>query len=118
APIFHFSEYEVETMKRLAKLYKTPQWQLERLLSRFVDLHHRVITSVILPVESYSLKSLANWIGFHWRDPGISGEQCVCWYDQWLKTEDRTLLSSILRYNEDDCRATLYLKNWLLEFLG
>ena len=118
APIFHFSEYEVETMKRLAKLYETPQWQLERLLSRFVDLHHRVISSVIFPVESYSLKSLANWIGFHWRDPGISGEQCVCWYDQWLKTEDRTLLSSILRYNEDDCRATLHLKNWLLEFLG
>jgi predicted RecB family nuclease len=118
APIFHFSEYEVETMKRLAKLYQTPQWQLERLLSRFVDLHHRVITSVILPVESYSLKSLGNWIGFHWRDPGISGDQCVYWYDQWLKTEDRTLLSSILRYNEDDCRATLYLKNWLLEFLG
>lgn len=118
APIFHFSEYEVETVKRLAKLYRTPQGQLESLLSRFVDLHHRVITSVILPVESYSLKSLANWIGFHWRDPGISGEQCVYWYDQWLKTEDRTLLSSILRYNEDDCRATLYLKNWLLEFLG
>ncbi len=118
APIFHFSEYEVETMKRLAKLYQTPQGQLESLLSRFVDLHHRVVTSVILPVESYSLKSLANWIGFHWRDPGIGGDQCVCWYDQWLKTGDRTLLASILRYNEDDCRATLYLKNWLLEFLG
>ncbi|WP_267382864.1 TM0106 family RecB-like putative nuclease [Cyanobacterium sp. uoEpiScrs1] len=118
APIFHFSGYEVETMKRLAKLYKTPQQQLERLLSRFVDIHYHVITSVILPVENYSLKSLANWIGFNWRDPGISGDQCVCWYDQWLKTEDHSLLSSILRYNEDDCRATLYLKNWLLEFLG
>lgn len=118
APIFHFSEYEVETIKRLGKLYPTPRWQIDGLLSRFVDLHHRVTTSVILPVESYSLKSLANWIGFHWRDPGIGGDQCVCWYDQWLKTGDRTLLASILRYNEDDCRATFYLKNWLLEFLG
>jgi uncharacterized protein len=116
APIFHFSEYEVETIKRLAQLYSTPKKQIERLLSRAIDLHHYVIHSVTLPVESYSLKSLANWLGFHWRDRGIGGDQCVCWYDQWLKTGDRRLLEAILRYNEDDCRATLHLKNWLVEF--
>ncbi|ACK68804.1 conserved hypothetical protein [Gloeothece citriformis PCC 7424] len=116
APIFHYSEYEVETIKRLANLYHTPQEQLESLLDRCVDLHKQVINSVFLPVESYSLKSLANWLGFQWRDPGVSGDQCVCWYDQWLTTGDRNLLDSILRYNEDDCWATFHLKNWLVEF--
>ena len=116
APIFHFSEYEVDTIKRLGNLYQTPKKELEHLLSRFIDLHHCVITSVIFPVENYSLKSLANWLGFHWRDPGVNGDQCVCWYDQWLTTGDRTFLASILRYNEDDCLATLHLKNWLFEF--
>ncbi|MDJ0844262.1 TM0106 family RecB-like putative nuclease [Crocosphaera sp.] len=118
APIFHFSDYEKDTIKRLGKLYKTPDPQIQHLLSRLIDLHHCVITSVILPVENYSLKSLANWLGFHWRDAGISGDQCVCWYDQWLTTGDRSCLSSILRYNEDDCLATLHLKNWLLEFFS
>ncbi len=118
APIFHFSEYEVETIKRLAKLYNTPRQQINLLLSRFVDLHHYVTHSVTLPVESYSLKSLANWIGFQWREQGSSGDQSVCWYDQWLKTGDRHFLTAILRYNEDDCRATLHLKNWLVEFLS
>ncbi|MGH2412764.1 MAG: TM0106 family RecB-like putative nuclease, partial [Microcystaceae cyanobacterium] len=117
APIFHFSEYEAETIKRLGKLYNTPRYQIEPVLSRLVDLHQRVVTSAILPVESYSLKSLANWVGFHWRDPGISGDQSVCWYDRWLKTGDRALLESILRYNEDDCRATRHLKDWLVTFL-
>ncbi|MEA5508295.1 TM0106 family RecB-like putative nuclease [Crocosphaera sp. UHCC 0190] len=117
APIFHFSEYEVETIKRLGNLYQTPPKQIEGLISRFIDLHRCVITCVIFPVESYSLKSLANWLGFHWRDPGMGGDQCVCWYDQWLKTGNRTFLASILRYNEDDCLATLHLKNWLVEFL-
>ncbi|MFM7712864.1 MAG: ribonuclease H-like domain-containing protein, partial [Microcystis sp.] len=37
--------------------------------------------------------------------------------DQWLKTGDRTLLAAILRYNEDDCRATFILKDWLVNFL-
>ncbi|MGK7876553.1 MAG: TM0106 family RecB-like putative nuclease [Xenococcaceae cyanobacterium] len=117
APIFHFSEYEVETIKRLAKLYNTPRKQIKPLLSRFVDLHQWVITSVTLPVENYSLKSLAHWLGFQWRDRGVSGAQSVCWYDRWLKTGDRALLSAILRYNEDDCRATRHLKDWLVEFL-
>lgn len=117
APIFHFSEYEVETIKRLAKLYNTSRKEIEPLLSRLVDLHQQVISSVTLPVESYSLKSLANWIGFQWRDRGASGDQSVCWYDGWLRTGDRTLLEAILRYNEDDCLATYHLKDWLVKFL-
>ena len=118
APIFHYSEYEVDTIKRLAKLYNTPKTVTQALLSCLVDLHQLVIESVVLPVESYSLKSLANWIGFYWREDKASGDQCVCWYDRWLTTGDRFWLNAILSYNEDDCRATFYLKNWLVEFLA
>jgi uncharacterized protein len=117
APIFHFSDYEVETVKRLANLYQTPQWLLQPLLSRFVDVHQRVMSTVTLPVESYSLKHLARWLGFEWRDADVTGSQCVCLYDHWLKRGDRSLLDVILRYNEDDCRATYHLKNWLVNFL-
>lgn len=117
APIFHFSDYEVETVKRLAKLYKTPSKRLKPLLSRFVDVHHQVMNTVTLPVESYSLKHLARWLGFEWRDSHITGSQCVCLYDQWLETSDRTLLEVILRYNEDDCRATQKLKEWVVCFV-
>ncbi len=118
APIFHFSDYEKDTIERLGNLYQTPDSQIKQLMPRLVDLHHCVTTSVILPVENYSLKSLANWLGFHWRDAGVSGDQCVCWYDQWLTTGDRSCLASIVRYNEDDCLATLHLKNWLAEFFS
>ncbi|MGA1622482.1 MAG: TM0106 family RecB-like putative nuclease [Synechocystis sp.] len=117
APIYHFSEYERETIKRLAKLYNTPQGLREQLLSQCVDLHHHVVQHVICPVESYSLKSLANWLGFQWRDAMASGDQSVCWYDNWLTSGDRQFLDLILRYNEDDCRATLILKDWLHQFL-
>ena len=118
APIFHFSDYEKDTIKRLGNLYGTPYPQVEDLVNRLIDLHHFVITSVIFPVENYSLKSLGNWLGFNWRDAGVSGDQCVCWYDQWLTTGDRSIIESILRYNEDDCLATLHLKNWLQEFFS
>ena len=118
APIFHFSAYEVDTIKRLSRLYGTPKIQTKALVSRCVDLHHWVTQSVILPVESYSLKSLANWLGFQWRESTASGDQSVCWYDNWLNTRDRSLLNAILSYNEDDCYATYYLKDWLVEFFS
>lgn len=117
APIFHYSEYEADTIKRLSRLYNTPKEQKKEILSRLVDLHFWATEAVVFPVESYSLKALANWIGFHWRETTGSGDQSVCWYDQWLQTQDRTLLNLILSYNEDDCRATRYLKDWLLDFL-
>ncbi len=118
APIFHYSEYEIDTIKRLAKLYQTPKILTKLLLNRFVDLHRWITESVVLPVESYSLKALANWIGFYWREENAGGDLCVCWYDAWLNTQDPTFLDAILSYNEDDCRATYYLKDWLVTFLN
>ncbi|AFZ14823.1 RecB family nuclease, putative [Crinalium epipsammum PCC 9333] len=117
APIFHYSPYETDTIKRLAKLYKTPYQQIEPVLSRCVDLHQELIDTVTLPLHGYSLKLIANWLGFNWRDPLASGSQSICWYDEWLQKGDRTLLDLILRYNEDDCRATRHVKDWLVEFL-
>ncbi|NES20451.1 MAG: TM0106 family RecB-like putative nuclease [Symploca sp. SIO3E6] len=116
APIFHFASYEVEALKRLAKLYHTPSQLMQPLLPRLIDVHQQVINTVTLPVESYSLKNLARWLGFEWRDRDISGSQCVCLYSQWLETGNRSLLEIIRRYNEDDCRATYRLKQWLVDF--
>ncbi len=118
APIFHYSEYEVETIKRLGRLYQTPQSIIQEIIPRLIDLHRKVTILVTLPVENYSLKTLANWLGFQWRDLDASGDQSVCWYDNWLKEGNRDLLFAILRYNEDDCRATYHLKTWLVNFLA
>jgi uncharacterized protein len=117
APIFHFCPYEVQTVKRLGQLYETSWRRIQQLLPRFVDLHAWVTQTVTLPVESYALKPIARWLGFNWSDPKSSGAQSIYWYSQWLATGDRTFLDQILRYNEDDCRATFHVKNWLTNFL-
>ncbi|HEY9648367.1 MAG TPA: TM0106 family RecB-like putative nuclease, partial [Chroococcidiopsis sp.] len=116
APIYHFCPYEVQTVRRLAEYYGTPFAAVEPILERFVDLHERVTRVAILPVESYALKAIARWIGFDWRNPEANGAQSIYWYAQWLSTGDRTYLDAIVQYNEDDCRATYHVKNWLVEF--
>ncbi|PIG94637.1 recombinase B [Gloeocapsopsis sp. IPPAS B-1203] len=116
APIYHFCAYEVDTIKRLGKLYHTPRQQIKTLLARFVDVYEQVTQTVALPVENYTLKAIARWLGFEWRDQQANGSHCIYWYDQWLATGDRTLLESIVRYNEDDCHATRHVKDWLIDF--
>lgn len=117
APIYHFCVYEFDTVKQMAKLYGTPNSSVNPVLNRFVDVYEQLTQSVALPVESYALKAIARWIGFEWRDQEASGAKCIYWYDQWLETGDRTLLEIIQRYNEDDCRATRRVKDWLVKFV-
>ncbi|ABA24462.1 conserved hypothetical protein [Trichormus variabilis ATCC 29413] len=117
APIYHFCVYELDTVKRLAKLYRTPYTSVNPVLYRFVDIYEHLTQSVALPIESYALKAIARWMGFEWRDKEATGAKCIYWYDQWLETGDRTLLEIIIRYNEDDCRATRKVKDWLVEFV-
>ncbi|MEH2303693.1 MAG: TM0106 family RecB-like putative nuclease [Nostoc sp.] len=116
APIYHFCVYEFDTVKRLAKLYNTPYASVRPILNRFVDVYEQLTQSVALPVESYALKAIARWLGFEWREKEASGAKCIYWYDQWLETGDRTLLEIIQSYNEDDCRATRRVKDWLVNF--
>ena len=116
APIYHFCPYEAQTVRRLSLLYGNGGVDIEALLLRFVDIHKRTVEAVALPVESYALKHLARWMGFEWRDEDANGAQSICWYDDWLRTGDRTYLNTILRYNEDDCKATYRVKDWLVNF--
>ncbi|MBE9006909.1 TM0106 family RecB-like putative nuclease [Fortiea sp. LEGE XX443] len=116
APIYHFCVYEFDTVKRLAKLYRTPYSLVNPVLNRFVDIYEQLIQSVTLPVESYALKVIARWLGFEWRDKEASGAKCIYWYDKWLETGDRSFLEIIQRYNEDDCHATRSVKDWLTNF--
>jgi uncharacterized protein len=117
APIFHFCPYEVQTVSKLAQIYDTPASLIQPLLPRFVDLHDVVTRVATLPVESYALKPIARWVGFDWRDASANGAQSIYWYTQWLATGERSFLQSILAYNEDDCRATHHIKDWLVEFV-
>jgi predicted RecB family nuclease len=118
APIFHFCAYEVQTVSRLAKLYGAPDGLIQSLQPRFFDLHEWVTRTVVLPIESYTLKLIARWLGFEWRNSAANGAQAICWYSEWLETGNEAILNDIVLYNEDDCRATHHVKEWLTEFLG
>ena len=61
----------------------------------------------------YGLKYICKFLGFSWTGALQSGGESIDWYERWCASGDREVLRQIVQYNEDDVRATLFLKEWL-----
>ncbi|ODN31178.1 recombinase RecB [Fervidobacterium thailandense] len=111
-PVYHFHQYEVQRFKKLAKRYgiDIPK----EFFKRFVDVYKLYADHVALPVPSYSLKVLARYFGFQWRND-INGRTVIDTYARYMSTGDEDILNAILVYNEDDVRATELLVSKLRE---
>jgi len=59
----------------------------------------------------YSIKALAKYWGFSWRDTNPSGAASIEWLDRWVEMDDPIIRQRVLDYNEDDCRATRVVRD-------
>jgi predicted RecB family nuclease len=83
--------------------------------AEWIDLHEQAQRQVQTE-GPLGLKQLAGAAGFEWRDENPSGEASMQWYEVASRDESDEALASrqrILEYNEDDCRATRALRDWL-----
>ena len=109
ARIFDYSKYERSTYRRLQRKYPqvcSPE-QVERLFdpARAVDLYGDVVMKATeWPTTDRSIKTLARYLGFSWRDPNPSGAASIEWYDRWCRDGTPELKQRILHYNQDDSR--------------
>ena len=82
---------------------------------QWIDLHE-LAKNQIQTEGPLGLKMLAMAAGFSWRDENPSGEASMLWYEVASRDESVEALASrsrLLAYNEDDCRATKALRDWL-----
>jgi len=72
-----------------------------------IDLYFDVVKKATeWPLYDQSIKTLAQHLGFQWRDTNPSGAASIEWYNRWVETGDPAIKQRILDYNEDDCLAT------------
>jgi len=108
--IYYYSPYERTTWRKLQKRYPDVMTEvnLENMFSPdfAVDLYLNVVKSKTeWPTNDYSIKTLATYLGFKWRDKEPSGAASIEWYHRWVETGDAAILQRIIDYNEDDCIA-------------
>jgi len=117
--LYYYTKHEKTTFRRLYKTY--PDVVTEAELESFfenpniIDLYDIIYRNTDWPLSSYSLKSIAMYLGFEWRDDTPSGALSIQWFNDYIATKDDDILKRILLYNEDDCRATMLIKDKLVE---
>ena len=128
-PVLHYGETERIQLLRLAERQGATASERDALQGRLVDVHLRLRQHWRLPVNSYGLKAVASWLGFHWSQSGADGARCLLWWRLWRQwhapsaegpppnqaLEGRHGLGRIFRYNRDDGLATWAVAHWLLE---
>lgn len=119
--VYHYADYEVSALKRLAQQHAVGESELDRLLrgGRFVDLYQVVRQGVRISKGSYSIKKVED---FYWGRTRTGGEDevtdamaSVVEYERWLaggRTE-QAILDAIRAYNREDVRSTHDLHAWL-----
>lgn len=109
--VYYYSPYERTAYKKLAE--KFPKVcsvvEVESLFAdpAMIDLYTDVVRKKTeWPTYDQSIKTLAQYLGFKWRDTHPSGAASIEWYHRWIDSSDPAIRQRILDYNEDDCMAT------------
>jgi len=115
--VYHYGTYENAAVKQLMGTYATREDKVDELLRRgvFVNLHTVVRQSLRAGVESYSLKQVEALVPYVRKAEVREGIGAVLAYERWMEQRDPNELAAIADYNEDDCRATLALRDWLAD---
>lgn len=116
ARVFHYAPHEASKLKSLAIKYATREDAVDDLLRNgvLVDLYAVVRQAMQVGEESYSLKKLERHHGFVRLEKTVrEGGGSIVAYEQWLATGDDALLEAVRAYNEEDCRSTLALRDWI-----
>ena len=112
--IYYYSKYERTWWRKLQQRYPsvvTPE-EIEAIFdpASAIDLYYDVVKKCTeWPTSDHSIKTLAKYLGFEWRDTSPSGAESIEWYHRWVETGDPDIKQRILDYNEDDCIATRVL---------
>jgi len=114
--VYHYNHTERSALESMASEDPLVERMLKTLVDEqvFVDLMQVVRNSLQAGVESYSLKHLEVLTGFRRNHEIDKGAGAVVAYEQWMDDADQRHLAAIADYNDDDVRATLALREWLV----
>ncbi|EMB16036.1 TM0106 family RecB-like putative nuclease [Rhodopirellula europaea] len=118
--IYHFAPYEPAAMKRMAMRHQLYEADLDELLrsNTFVDLYAVVRQSMVLSVESYSIKKLEAFYDFDRKADLSEVRSALSEVEFAIELNGPSLISQsavelVEAYNRDDCVSTLKLHQWL-----
>ncbi len=119
--IYHYASYEVSAVRRLSTFHDTRQDEVDKLLRNnvFIDLYKIVRKGLRIGEDSYSIKSVEQLYRPRRSTEVATAVDSIVQYARWLESKqsfswkESRILKDIRDYNEDDCRSTAELLQWL-----
>ncbi len=115
--VYHYASYERTALRRLMGEHGTREDEIDTFLRQevLVDLYRVVRQSLRASVDSYSIKVVEELYGFERTAEVSGGDESTVRFEQWLESGHDAILTEVEAYNEEDCRSTVALCEWLLE---
>ena len=99
------------------KRYGDPNGVAARVFGNLLDLLPVTKNAIVLPLPSYSLKVVEEYVGFERTQDEYGGSWAMAKFILATETDDETernaLMAEILKYNEEDLAATWAVFEWL-----
>ena len=119
--IYHYADYEVSAVRRLSTRHDTRQEEVDQLLRHdvFVDLYRIVRQGLRIGENSYSIKTVERLYREKRATQVATAGDSIVQYSRWIESDEpgdwnkSSILRGIRDYNEDDCRSTAQLAQWL-----
>ena len=113
----------MSAVRRLSTRHDTRQDEVDQLLRHevFVDLYRIVRQGLRIGEDSYSIKTVERLYRPKRATEVATAGDSIVQYSRWIESDEpgdwnkSPILKGIRDYNEDDCRSTAQLAQWLRE---
>jgi predicted RecB family nuclease len=116
-PFVHWATYEQTKIDLYIGRYGDPDGIADRVKTKLLDLRTVTRNSIVIPVPSFSLKVIEQYVGFKRSQTEFGGEWAMASFIEATETSDETkrmqLMGDILKYNEEDLAAMWSVFQWL-----
>lgn len=112
--VYCWSKKEAGEFQKIFTTYNIRGPVVDCFNNRMVDLSRTLEGRVYLPVRTYSVKEVAQYLGYKWQDQEVDAMEAVALFFEYLESGHQESLEKVLDYNRDDCLAMITIKDWLV----
>jgi predicted RecB family nuclease len=113
--VYSWSKKEIVEFAKIFDAHGLSNPSVQRFQSRCLDLKDVFEDKVYFPVHGYSVKEIAQFLGYKWREAGVDAMEGMALTYEYLEAGNKEALKKVQTYNEDDCLAMMTIKDWLIK---
>jgi|SRR6266850_777272 len=116
-PFVHWASYEKTYLLRYIQRHGDADGTAARVVANLLNLFTITKESIILPVPSFSLKVIEQYVGYKRKQAEYGGQWAMAMFIEATETSDeqqrQELMAQILAYNKEDLEAMWAVFEWL-----